>query len=363
MRNETVAWPERGIRQEASSRNIRILVVDDSVVIRRFISQALAEEPGFEVVGFAANGALALQRAAELKPDVITLDIEMPEMDGLTTVKRLREQACGAYVIMCSTLTSRGASATLDALVLGANDYVTKPSNSGPMDAALKMLRDDLVPKIRQFFHRRGPVESRITARPAFPGAPIERKVLAVGVSTGGPTALMEILPQFPASFPLPVVMVQHMPPLFTKQLAERLAARSALEVVEATEGMAIKPGRVVIAPGDFHMKLRRAAAGVQVALDQGPRENSCRPAVDVLFRSAAELYAGGVIGVVLTGMGHDGLRGVAELKIRGAYIIAQDRATSVVWGMPGAVAEAGLADAVVELGGVVPEVLKQVHA
>jgi two-component system chemotaxis response regulator CheB len=388
MINQTAPLAAPGFRTAPASpgnRKIRILIVDDSVVIRRFITNALEQEPTFEVVGSAVNGLLAVQKAAELKPDVITLDIEMPEMDGIATVKKLREMACSAYVIMCSTLTSRGASATIDALMMGANDYVTKPSNSGPMDSALVMLRDELIPKIKQFFE-----EKRRSASPRRPSSPQlrppvslasspsasssprqvlvpsflsqqERKILAIGVSTGGPTALMEILPMFPPTFPLPIVIVQHMPPLFTKLLADRLRAQCSLEVVEATAGMALKPGRAVIAPGDFHMRLRRAANEVSVALDQAPRENSCRPAVDVLFRSVAELYAGGVIGVILTGMGQDGLRGVEQLKQKGAYIIAQDQSTSVVWGMPGAIVDAGLADTVLALRSVVPEILKQV--
>ena len=375
--NQTAPLAAPGLRGEPLSpgnKKIRILIVDDSVVIRRFITNALAQEPSFEVVGSAANGILALQKAAELKPDVITLDIEMPEMDGLATIRKLREMACGAYVIMCSTLTSRGASATIDALMMGANDYVTKPSNSGPMDSALVMLRDVLIPKIKQFF-----LEKRRHAPPLRPLPPLspsaspravlvpaflarqERKVLAIGVSTGGPTALMEILPMFPVTFPLPIVIVQHMPPLFTKLLAERLRAQSSLDVVEATTGMVLKPGRAVIAPGDFHMRLRRGTNEVSIALDQAPRENSCRPAVDVLFRSAAEVYSGGVIGVILTGMGQDGLRGVEQLKQKGAYIIAQDQSTSVVWGMPGAIVDAGLADSIVALRSIVPEILRQV--
>jgi two-component system chemotaxis response regulator CheB len=373
MINQTVSFVTQGARSAPASRKIRILVVDDSVVIRRFITNALSAEPAFEVVGSAANGVLALQRASELKPDVITLDIEMPEMDGITTVKRLREVASNAYVIMCSTLTSRGASATIDALMMGANDYVTKPSNSGPMDSALTVLRDELIPKIKQFFQQsaRPPVPAfRPAPQPTAPPRPVttpsflsrlERKVLAIGVSTGGPTALMEILPTFPASFPLPIVIVQHMPPLFTKLLADRLRSQSSLEVVEASDGMTLKPGRAVIAPGDFHMRLKRSLHDITVALDQSPRENSCRPAVDVLFRSVAEIYAGGVIGVILTGMGQDGLLGVGLLKQKGAYIIAQDQSSSVVWGMPGAIVDAGLADAVMPLRSVVPEILRQV--
>jgi two-component system, chemotaxis family, protein-glutamate methylesterase/glutaminase len=357
-------------------RRVRVLIVDDSVVIRRMISHSLSYGPDFEVVGYAANGRIALQKAVELKPDVITLDIEMPEMDGLTTLRRLREACCSAYIIMCSTLTSRCASATIDALIHGANDYVTKPSNTGPMDSALTMLRDELIPKIRQFFEsKRTAVMPRLRpshavaaslAAPRASVAPLyamaaARKIVAIGVSTGGPTALMELLPHFPASFPLPVVIVQHMPPIFTKLLAERLSAQSRFEVVEAIDGMSLKPGRVVIAPGDYHMRLYRSGQDVDVRLDQGPRENSCRPAVDVLFRSVADVYAGGVIGVILTGMGQDGLRGAEQLKSKGAYIIAQDQGSSVVWGMPGAIVEAGLADSVLDLRAVVPEILRQV--
>jgi len=390
MMNQTAPSAPQGSRTALASqgnRKIRILIVDDSVVIRRFITNALEQEPTFEVVGSAVNGLLAVQKAAELKPDVITLDIEMPEMDGIATVKKLRQMSCAAYIIMCSTLTSRGASATIDALMMGANDYVTKPSNSGPMDSALVMLRDELIPKIKQFFQEKrrhapppprqfpAPQANQTPSPSASPSAspslrPVlvpaflsqqERKILAIGVSTGGPTALMEILPMFPANFALPIVIVQHMPPLFTKLLADRLRSQCSLDVVEATTGMALKPGRAVIAPGDFHMRLRRAANEVSVALDQAPRENSCRPAVDVLFRSVAEIYAGGVIGVILTGMGQDGLRGVEQLKNKGAYIIAQDQQTSVVWGMPGAIVDAGLADSVLALRSVVPEILKQV--
>ncbi len=380
MINQTVPAP---IRESPShrvlnrlGRRIKVLVVDDSVVIRRIITESLSNDPEFEVVGYAANGSIALQKAAELKPDAITLDIEMPEMDGLTTVRRLRAASSTACVIMCSTLTTRGASAALDALMLGANDYVTKPSNTGPRDSARTMLHDELIPKIKQFFEIKrtvpmprsmpvsAPLQPRVATRvPAMPlfTMPTERKIVAIGVSTGGPTALMEIVPQFPPSFPLPVVIVQHMPPLFTKLLAERLQAQSKFEVVEATNGMALRAGRIIIAPGDFHMRLARSGQEVAVHLDQGPRENSCRPAVDVLFRSVAEIYAGGVVGVILTGMGQDGLHGMEQLKSKGAYIIAQDQASSVVWGMPGAVVEAGLADSVLGLRAVVPEILRQV--
>jgi two-component system chemotaxis response regulator CheB len=263
----------------------------------------------------------------------------------------------------------------LIALEAGANEYIMKPFTADVVED---------IPKIKQFFeakkiaaaphlpsHSVLPHSASARSVPStvpvhHPGAPLftmpaERKIVAIGVSTGGPTALMEILPLFPASFPLPVVIVQHMPPLFTRLLAERLHAQSGFEVIEAADGTALRPGRVVLAPGDYHMRLHRSAKEVSVKLDQGPRENSCRPAVDVLFRSVAEVYAGGVIAVILTGMGQDGLRGAEQLKSKGAYVIAQDQSSSVVWGMPGAVVEAGLADSVLSLHAVVPEILKQV--
>jgi two-component system, chemotaxis family, protein-glutamate methylesterase/glutaminase len=377
MMNQTLPSPSVAPGHRIANRlgrRIRVLVVDDSTVIRRIISQSLGNDPEIEVAGYAANGKAALQMIADLKPDAITLDIEMPEMDGLTTLRRLRESGSGACVIMCSTLTTRGASAAIDALMLGANDYVTKPSNSGPMDAAMVMLHDELIPKIKQFFEVKKPVAALRTVsaqsqqpkagmRPAVPlfTLPAERKVVAIGVSTGGPTALMEVLPQLPPSFSLPIVIVQHMPALFTKLLAERLAAQSKFPVVEAANGMTLEPGRILIAPGDYHMRLHREGRQVSVRLDQGPKENSCRPAVDVLFRSVAEVYGGGVVAVILTGMGQDGLQGVEVLKSKGAYVIAQDQGSSVVWGMPGAVVEAGLADSVPALRGVVPEILRQV--
>jgi two-component system, chemotaxis family, protein-glutamate methylesterase/glutaminase len=351
-------------------RKIRVLIVDDSVVMRRFLAHALEDDPAFEVAGFAANGLLALNKVAELNPDAITMDIEMPEMDGLTTVCRLRELGCKARIVMCSTLTTRGATSTIDALMHGANDYVTKPAGSDPTKDAFSALRDDLIPKLKQFFldHPAPSILDRARNLPAkaiaWPAARVaERTVVAIGVSTGGPTALLHLLPQFPKIFPLPMVIVQHMPPIFTKQLAERLNAESALGVFEATHGMTLEPGRALLAPGDYHMRVKRAADRVSVVLDQQPRENSCRPAVDVLFRSVAEVYGAGALGVILTGMGQDGLLGARQLKAHGARVVVQDRESSVVWGMPGAVADAGLADAVLSLSAMAQEILRQVPA
>ncbi|MGB9147258.1 MAG: chemotaxis response regulator protein-glutamate methylesterase [Acidobacteriaceae bacterium] len=353
---------------------IRVLVVDDSVVIRRLITVALEQDPDLEIVGVAANGAIALQRIPQYNPDVLTLDIEMPEMDGLETLRRLRRDYPQIRVIMFSTLTERGAAVTLEALVLGADDYVTKASNEGSLDRSMTCLREELVPKIKQFFVLPGrscaaagwePAQVQ-AAPPPWRSKPLPRstnvrpKVVVIGVSTGGPAALGAILPQLTARFPLPILIVQHMPPLFTRFLAERLHSSCRLPVKEASQGDGVDAGRILIAPGDFHLKVAGCDGKVYVRLDQSPQQNFCRPAVDALFSSIAEVYGGAVIAVILTGMGHDGLRGVEILKAYGASILAQDEASSVVWGMPGAVVNAGLADRVLPLDQIVPEILRR---
>ncbi len=349
---------------------IRVLVVDDSVVIRRLVTHALSEDAALEVVGVAANGAIALERIAQLNPDVITLDIEMPEMDGLAVLRRIKNQPVRPRVVMFSTLTDRGAALTLESLALGADDYVTKAANVGSLDGSMASLRTELIPKIRQFFLMPGEVASAkppaVAPKPCgIAPVPIpsarQPKLLAIGVSTGGPTALAAIIPRFPVDFPLPIVIVQHMPPLFTRFLAERLQSGTELRVEEAADGAPVVAGTVLIAPGDYHMRVRSHNGETIVRLDQAPPENSCRPSVDVLFRSVAETYGGAAISAILTGMGQDGLRGAEVLKANGAYVIAQDEATSVVWGMPGAVAGAGLANCVLPLDAVVPEILRQV--
>ncbi|MDH2414640.1 chemotaxis response regulator protein-glutamate methylesterase [Nocardioides sp. CER19] len=327
---------------------IRVLVVDDSALIRRLISTALSEAADIEIVGTARDGLEAVDRVDELQPDVVTLDIEMPRLDGLGALQRIREKHRRLPVIMFSTLTERGAAATLEALSRGASDYVTKPSNTGSVAEGLASVRDQLVPRIRALAGRSTLVPSaapvRRTPLVAKPAAGVPQ-VLLVGSSTGGPDALATVLAQLPADLGVPVLMVQHMPPVFTTMLAQRLDRISPLKVREAVDGDVPRAGEVLLAPGDFHLRLATAAGGVRVRLDQGPQENFCRPAVDVLFRTAAEAYGGRAVATVLTGMGQDGLEGVRVLAARGARVLVQDEATSVVWGMPGAVAHAGLAD------------------
>ena len=355
---------------------IKVLVVDDSVVIRKMVGDVLASDPDIEVVGVAANGSIALDKIAKLKPDLITLDVEMPIMDGLQTLRELRKLNMKPKVIMFSTLTERGARASLDALALGANDYVTKPANVGSVMAAQKCLRDELVPKIKGFFQRT-PVKLPPTvvpepAKPSPVSAPrpaITRQgpkkridVVAIGVSTGGPNALIEMMPTLPKDFPVPIVIVQHMPEMFTKLLADRLDQKSAIQVSEAVAGTPLRPGHALVAPGGFHMTLERKGMTVETALNKDAPENSCRPAVDVLFRSVASIYGANSLAVVMTGMGQDGMLGCVRIRDAGGQIIAQDQQSSVVWGMPGAVAQAGLAEGLIPLSQLAGEIVRRVR-
>jgi two-component system chemotaxis response regulator CheB len=339
-------------------RKIRVLIVDDAVVIRRLLTEILAEDPALEVVGTAATGTIGLAKIPQVTPDLITLDIEMPGLSGLETLAEIRKLYPTLPVIMFSTLTERGASATLDALALGASDYVTKPANTGSMAAGVQAVRDALIPKIKALCARilgAGGAPTRTTAPSGRigraivpPRTPSRVDILAIGVSTGGPNALAALLPELPASFPLPIVIVQHMPAVFTKLLAQRLDAKTSIHVAEGEAGRVLEPGTAWIAPGGLHMEVARVRGAVALRMHEGPQENSCRPAVDPLFRSVADVYGGRTLAVILTGMGHDGFRGCERLREVGGQILAQDEATSVVWGMPGAVA--AIADRVLPL-------------
>jgi two-component system chemotaxis response regulator CheB len=337
---------------------IRVMVVDDSVVVRKIVTDVLSEDRDIEVVGTAVNGKVALSKLEQLKPDLITMDIEMPEMNGIEAVRAIRANRNRIPIIMFSTLTERGATATLDALSSGANDYVTKPANVGSVAQSMESVREQLVPRIKALAGRAvapGHVRAAAPVAPPRPPAPRiapRRKpaVLVIGSSTGGPEALSKLLPQLPASLPVPVLLVQHMPPVFTRQFAQRLDRLCALRVVEATDGVPLQPGTVHLAPGDHHVVVRPGRGTHTTHLHQGPPENFCRPAVDPLFRSAVAAYDGAVLGLVLTGMGADGRNGAGEIRAGGGTVLAQDQATSVVWGMPGAVSQAGFADEVLPL-------------
>ena len=282
-------------------RKVKVLVVDDAMLIRRLVTDVIASDPSIEVVGDASNGRIALQKIAQLAPDLVTLDVEMPEMNGLQTLKEIRKLYPRLPVIMFSALTERGAADTLEALHLGASDYVTKPASAAGRATAQQRIREDLVPKIKSLCRVAAgrPAPPAFTARPLGPG--ISAGIVAVSLSTGGPTAIAEILAQLPVGFPAPVTLVPHMPQMFTKFFAERLNTQTPLNVVEAKDGETLEPGVVYVAPGDSISRCTVARATV-AALDQAPPENSNRPAADVLFRSVADAYGPRALAVVRPG-------------------------------------------------------------
>jgi two-component system chemotaxis response regulator CheB len=352
-------------------KKAKVLVVDDAMLIRRLVAGVLAGDPSIEVVGEAANGRIALQKIAQLQPDLVTLDVEMPELNGLQTLKEIRKTHPRLPVIMFSSVTERGAADTLEALHYGASDYVTKPASAAGRDSAQQRIREDLVPKIRSLCRIAGapvfgrpaglarPAPQPFTVRPL--GPMIKSDVVAICMSTGGPAAVSEILSQLPADFPTPILLVPHMPQVFTRFFAERLSTQTPLRVVEATDGGPLTAGVVHVAPGDFHLSVKRRDGMVVTVLDQTPLENSHRPAADVLLRSVAETFGARALALVLTGMGQDGLRGTEAITAAGGRVLVQDEATSVVWEMPGLVAAGGLADAVLPLGAIAGELRRRV--
>jgi two-component system chemotaxis response regulator CheB len=343
---------------------VRVLLVDDASVVRRLVPVALHQDPDVEVVGTAADGQIALTRLEELSPDIVLLDLEMPVLDGLQTLEALRRTHPRLPVIMFSRFTQRGVEATVRALTLGADDYVPKPGDGVAVEACV---REQLLPKIKLLAGR-----NRAAAALAAPTPPSPTpsnfvasrvEVVVIAASTGGPNALAELLQAFPAAWTVPIVIVQHMPPVFTTRLAERLNERSQLQVREGADGDPIGAAQAWLAPGDFHLLLRRRAGGVRLSLDQGPPVNCCRPAADVLFQSAAEAFGAGVLAVVLTGLGQDGRNGCQRVREAGGQVVVQDRESSVVWSMPGAVVEAGLAHRVLPLGQLGPEIIRRAQS
>lgn len=339
----------------------RVLVVDDSAVVRTLLSQALTSFPGIQLVGTVSSGISALARIPQLKPDVVTLDIEMPGLDGIQTLKELRKLYPELPVIMFSTLTEHGAAITLEALSLGASDYMAKPTNSASLASAMDQVRSELAAKILALAGRKR--SAPLSVRPAMavkPRVGVNRiEILAIGTSTGGPNALAEVIPRLPDRLPVPVVVV-HMPPVFTRLLAVRLSSQSQVRVREGEAGRALEPGNVWIAPGDHHMTVARKGGQALLQLNQDPPESSCRPAVDVLFRSVAQAYGPNVLAVVMTGMGSDGAGGAARICEAGGEIFVQDEASSVVWGMPGAVVHAQCAHRICPLADISQDIVRR---
>lgn len=342
---------------------VRILLVNDSSLVRQLVSGLFSDDPSYRVIATASNGELALRQLERQSFDLVLLDVEMPVMNGIETLAILRRDYPDLRVIMLSRYTVQGASVTVDALLRGASDYQTLPDNAAIDSEVRRLLKDDLIAKMQRL-RQPGPE----TAKQTFVPVPSSRRqqrlaVLAIGASTGGPRVLEQILSQLPANLPVPVLIVQHIAPGFVQALAESLDRKCRLPVAVASEGQALSQGRVWLAPGECHMALKVRNQQIYLTLNHDPPENSCRPAVDVLFRSAAIHYGAATLGVVLTGMGSDGLAGAREIRAQGGHILVQDQASSVVWGMPGAIAQAQLADQILSPEQLGQEILHRLQA
>jgi two-component system chemotaxis response regulator CheB len=365
---------------------VKVLVADDSILFRRVMTTVLSSLPDVEVVGQAANGKLALQKVKDLRPDLLTLDMEMPEMDGLAVLDALKAAGGGPQVIVVSSVTLQGGRLTMQALQKGAVDFLVKPDGGSP-EKNQEALRAELAPRLKALALRLG-VRSILRGKTApFPVEPLpppppapatadnvvqrmhrlsgntRPEMVLLGVSTGGPNALSILLPALPRNLGVPVLVVQHMPPVFTLSLAENLASRCALRVCEAANGDAVEAGTIYIAPGGRHMRL---AAGPDdrktLQITDDPPENNCRPAVDYLFRSAASHFSGRAMAVILTGMGSDGTLGLRLLKRHGCFVIAQDEASCVVYGMPKAAVDAGVVDVSLPLDAIAARIVSTVR-
>ncbi|KQW21010.1 two-component system response regulator protein-glutamate methylesterase [Afipia sp. Root123D2] len=367
-----------------STEPLRVMVVDDSAVIRGLISRWIESEPDMAVAASVRTGLDAINQVVRVDPDVMVLDIEMPDMDGISALPLLLEKKRNLIIIMASTLTRRNAEISFRALALGASDYIPKPESKL---ASADEFRRDLVLKIRHLGARvrrpaavaspslapttPAPVPARTAVSRAAPAVAPQKvtvrpfsaimpQVLVIGSSTGGPQALMTLVAELgPVIDRVPVLITQHMPPTFTTILAEHLARASGRPALEAVDGEPVKPGRIYLAPGGLHMRVVRHGTSPVIALDAGPQINFCRPAVDPLFRSAVDVWQGGVLAVVLTGMGSDGMQAGKDIVAAGGNIIAQDEATSVVWGMPGAAAHAGICAAILPLNQIASRVAR----
>lgn len=352
------------------TKDARIILIDDSVVVRGLLAKIIEAENGLTVVGTASDGLIGSRKVETLQPDLVVLDIEMPNMDGLQTLQKIRAAGNRVPIIMFSTLTAHGATSALKALELGATDYATKPVHTTTFAESMVHVQADLIAKIRALTAR-PERRNREPAPVSRPGRSGERRVrprgtpidaVTIGCSTGGPVALQTVVTSWHKPLPVPVFVVQHMPATFTKTLAERIDRAAATTVVEAEPGMIAEPGVCYIAPGSHHLILKRRGDSVVTALDDGPLENSCRPSVEPLFRSAITAYQDRLAAVILTGMGHDGVVAAGEVARLGSPVIAQDQATSVVWGMPRAVVEEGDATDVLPVEEIGPRIAKLVE-
>jgi two-component system chemotaxis response regulator CheB len=358
---------------------IDVLVVDDSFVMRKLIISTLEAHASIRVVGTADDGLQALQALDRCKPDLIILDVEMPVMDVLTALDEIRRRERRLPVLMFSSLTQRGAQTTIEALTRGASDYVGKPTQMNDLDQALQVLQKELIPKVLALGER---AQNAKTAN-SLPSNLSQRSVgrlmnasnklghagstgleaVCIGVSTGGPVALVSLIEAWTTPLPFPVFVVQHMPPRFTQLLADRLSGLGCMPVLEPYDDQLAQPGHIYLAPGGWHMTLERKKHGVHVRVVDLPPQSSCKPSVDLLFSSAAKVYGQHLLGVVMTGMGQDGLQGSQSIADAGGEVWAQDQATSVVWGMPGAVVQAGLANAIVPLQDIATDIVRRVQA
>jgi two-component system chemotaxis response regulator CheB len=379
----SVALASSPTRDAARHEPLRVMVVDDSVVIRGLIGRWIEAEPDMVVAASLRTGLDAVNQVERVNPDVAVLDIEMPDLDGIAALPQLLAKKRDLVIIMASTLTRRNAEISFKALSLGASDYIPKPESTRE-PAAAETFRHDLIQKIRHLGAKvRRPVPAAaspplapaldrgLAMRPAL--APVAHpqllrrafsthppRALLIGASTGGPQALMTLVSEIgPVIDRFPVLITQHMPPTFTTILAEHLARASHRPAHEGVDGELIKPGRIYLAPGGRHMRVVRQGVHAAIALDDGPPVNFCKPAVDPLFASAIDVWQGGILAVVLTGMGSDGMRGGKEIIAAGGSVIAQDEATSVVWGMPGAATHAGICAAVLPLGQIAPKLIQ----
>ncbi len=342
---------------------LRTLIVDDTALYRRAVTDALSGIPALELIGTASNGRLALAKLEELQPDLMTLDIEMPELNGIEVLEAISSWRKKPAVIVLSALTVQGSNLTMRALELGAFDFVTKPEGV----RSLEILKASLAPRIqafaeralaRELLHKCAMASQTIAPVPPRPGLK-GKKLIVIGVSTGGPQALAQVLPLLPADLSVPILIVQHMPPLFTKALAESLQRKCAIKIKEAEDGEFARPGLAYLAPGGRQMKIKSLVNGeMRLDVNDDPHENHCRPSVDYLFRSVALQTPGAAIGVILTGMGNDGAQGLKLLKRSGCPTIAQDEASCVVYGMPREAVATGAVDDVLPLNNVAGHLL-----